>query len=68
MDYPYHQEKRIFVPLNVQYTLNVVPDMILADDELRKYPLKARRCLINEIEWDHMKVFKVITYIYMETV
>lgn len=59
MDYPFQKETRIFVPLNCQYTINVVPDMILADDTLKYYSLKARKCFIRDKEWSHMKIFRV---------
>lgn len=59
MDYPYHTEKRIFVPLNVNFRLDILPEMILADDGLKAYPLKSRNCFIDEREWVHMKIFKV---------
>lgn len=59
MDYPYQKENRIFVPLNVHYLLNIIPDMILADEGLSRYPLKSRKCFIEEKEWNHIKIFKV---------
>lgn len=59
MDYPYHMEKRVFVPLNVQFTLNIVPDMILVNENLKQYSMKNRQCLIDKSEWDYMKIFRV---------
>lgn len=59
MDYPYHEENRVFVPLNVQYTLNISPKMIMADEAVEDYSLNARKCFIKKNEWNHMKIFKV---------
>lgn len=59
MDYPYNIEHRTFVPLNVHYLLNIIPDIILADEDIGHYPLKGRKCFIQEKEWNHIKTFKV---------
>lgn len=59
MDYPYQEENRVFVPFNVQYTFNIIPKMILADEKLKNYPLKVRQCFTKDTEWNHMKIFKV---------
>lgn len=59
MDYPFQKGRRLFVPLNTKYTFNVIPDMILTNDKVKKYPLKARNCFVDETEWDHLKIFKV---------
>lgn len=59
IDYPYQTENRVFVPLNVHYRLDISPDMILADEELKNYPVNARNCFQDETEWKHIKIFKV---------
>lgn len=59
MDYPYHTEKRTFVPLNVNFRVDIFPEMILADERIKTYSLKSRNCFINEREWSHVKIFKV---------
>lgn len=59
MDYPYNEENRVFVPLNLQYTINISPMMVLMDEAVKRYPLNARKCFIEEKEWNHMKTFKV---------
>lgn len=59
IEYPYHTENRIFVSLNAHYRLDIIPEMILADSELKHYPLKARNCFIEESEWNYIKIFKV---------
>lgn len=59
MDYPHQTENRVVVPLNVHYRLDVSPDMILANEGLKNYPLKTRNCFLDKTEWNHMKIFKV---------
>lgn len=59
MDYPFQMENRIFIPPDVQYTLSVVPDLVLAYDELKDYPLKLRKCFSQDEGWSRLKVFKV---------
>lgn len=71
MDYPFQEENRVFIPLNVQYTINIIPKMVFADEKLKHYSLKARKCFIKESEWRHMKIYKVstvaneISYLYL---
>lgn len=59
IDYPHHTDNRIFVPLNVIYRLDISPDMIVTDRELKNYPIKTRNCFLDETEWKHIKIFKV---------
>lgn len=59
MDYPYHIEHRIFVPLNVHYLLNISPEMVLADEGVGHYPLEDRKCFIQQRESNHFNIFKV---------
>lgn len=71
MDYPFQEETRIFIPLNVHYTINIIPKMVFADEKLKKYPLNARKCFIKDSEWKHMKIYKAstganeISYLYL---
>ncbi|XP_063706706.1 pickpocket protein 28-like [Culicoides brevitarsis] len=57
-DYPRSKENRVFIPTNSRYTLKVTPEMISADETLKKYPLKKRGCLIQDSELNRLKIFK----------
>uniref|UniRef100_A0A336LY76 CSON008076 protein n=1 Tax=Culicoides sonorensis TaxID=179676 RepID=A0A336LY76_CULSO len=58
VDYPYLEDTSVFIPLNVETTLSITPDIMTASDELKYYSLKNRQCLLKKDNWTRMDTFR----------